>query len=112
MIAFAPTVIAPPADESAVRDYLARVVTLPPDVERLVIELGNDAMGDPAVWVWVIVHDQAAQNSVLLDKIERSLYDALFVRGSNLQPYISFRASSEQRDIESGVYDDEYGDFE
>lgn len=82
MIAFAP-----PLDEAAVRDYLDRTVTLPPEVERILIEVGNDWMGDPAVFFWVIVHDDMAQNFALLTQIQRSVDAAIFQSGLNLQPY-------------------------
>ena len=74
---------------------------LPDWVRELVFETGNDAvLGEPALWIWVEVDDDAAAEDVFHQNT-RSVRDVLepAVRklATDRWPFIRFRSTSEQR---------------
>jgi hypothetical protein len=63
-------------------------------------ELGADSMGDPAVWIWVLVKDEAANRADLTassTEMERRIREALNAAGSTRWPFVRLRTASEQR---------------
>ena len=53
---------------------------LPSWVKEMVFETGSDAVGDPALWIWVEVDDRAIDGSSLIDvfqPVRRELEQAL-----------------------------------
>jgi hypothetical protein len=74
---------------------------LPDWVRELVFETGNDAvLGEPAIWIWVEVDDDAAAEDVFSENT-RSVRDVLQPAVRKLAidrwPFIRFRTTSEQR---------------
>jgi hypothetical protein len=75
------------------------------DVARFIHEFDTDSTGDPGVWVWVILKDEAAEGPGFFEKAERirQFVDlALLRQGVRLRPYIHFRTVSEQRELDRG----------
>jgi hypothetical protein len=73
---------------------------LPSWVKEMVFETGSDAVGDPALWIWVEVDDRAIDGSSLIEvfqPVRRELEHALEKIGTGRWPYIRLRSSSEQR---------------
>ena len=63
-------------------------------------ELGADSTGDPAVWVWVIVKDDATDRpdfTRLSTAVERKIREALNDAKVGRWPFVRFRTASEQR---------------
>ncbi len=73
---------------------------LPKWVRDLRFETGNDAAGDPALWIWVEVDDAAANSDVLTANFEQ-VRERLERAVTNLRvdrwPYIRLRTASEQQ---------------
>ncbi|MBX3183267.1 MAG: hypothetical protein KIT72_04130 [Polyangiaceae bacterium] len=91
--------------ESTVREQLARhrdELPVPAAVVDWVVEVGRDATGDDAVWVWAILQDdlfdQAVQRRLeLRDQIREVVSHA--AAPAEVQVYIRFRSESEQREL-------------
>jgi len=87
------------AELTQVRSALENL-RLPKSVLTWNCELGADSTGDPAVWVWVFVDDQAAHETdfpEMAAEIERKVREALAAAGITRWPYVRFRAAAEQR---------------
>jgi len=67
-------------------------------VRNFRFETSEDANGDPAVWVWVIVNDTAAKKEVFSEIRER-LQKVLRKVAPDRWPYIRFRTVSEQQAV-------------
>jgi hypothetical protein len=77
-----------------------------PEVVRLIWEFDNDATGDPAIRVWVVLKDDVAKRPGLFEKevkIRDQIDLALRRQGLRRWPYIEFRTASEQRGLERSV---------
>jgi hypothetical protein len=74
---------------------------LPDWVRELVFETGNDAtLGEPALWIWVEVADEAAKEGVFSQNTRtvRSIVDPAGRKiAPDRWPFVRFRSSSEQR---------------
>jgi hypothetical protein len=74
---------------------------LPDWVRELVFETGNDAtLGEPAIWIWVEIADEAAKEEVFSQntRLARSIvHEAARKIAPDRWPFIRFRSSSEQR---------------
>jgi hypothetical protein len=74
---------------------------LPEWVRELVFETGNDAtLGEPAIWIWVEIADDAAEDDVFSQntRLARSIVDEAARKiAPDRWPFILFRSSSEQR---------------
>jgi hypothetical protein len=73
---------------------------LPEWVKELVFETGNDAQGEPALWIWVEIDDDAAAEEVFSQNTRsaRNIVDAAARKlAAERWPYIRFRTTSEQR---------------
>lgn len=65
--------------------------------------LDIDSSGDPAVWIWVIVDDEAAKRERFFEHtatVRQSIQSALRRHGVRRWPYIHFRTVSEQKDLD------------
>jgi hypothetical protein len=71
-------------------------------VTDFAIKAGLDSSGDPALWVWVIVKDEAADShfsekaATIREQVVAVLEDARISRW----PYVRFRTESEQNEVE------------
>jgi len=82
-----------------VRDALESV-QFPEFVLSWDFELGEDSTGDPAVWVWVIVRDDAADRpdfTKVSTGVEWKIREAFVAKGLGRWPFVRFRTASEQR---------------
>jgi hypothetical protein len=72
---------------------------LPDWVRELVFDTGSDAQGDPALWIWVEIDDEAAAEDVFAQNT-RSAWNVVEMAARKLAmdrwPYIRFRTTSEQ----------------
>jgi hypothetical protein len=74
-----------------------------PEVVKIVRTFDTDATGDPAIRVWVILKDEAAERPAYFEdavRIRDQIDLALRRHGIRLWPYIHFRTASEQRSLE------------
>ncbi len=72
---------------------------LPDWVHELRFETGDDANGDPAVWIWVELADAAAEKNVFSQhtrEIRTDLVDCVRRLGVERWPYVHFRTVSER----------------
>ena len=82
---------------------LLKQARLPDDVIDFAIKPGPDWEGDPAVYVWVIIKDEAADSSfrekaaAIREQVRNVLEDADIGRW----PYVRFRTESEQNELEA-----------
>ncbi len=75
---------------------------LPSGVHSLMFETGDDWAGDPGVWVWVELEDDAAREEVFSSNVRRireNLDRAVRKADSSHLPYIRFRTVSEMTDL-------------
>jgi hypothetical protein len=87
------------AARKRVTDALSKL-RLPDDVVAIQYELALDSSGDPAVRLWVIVKDEAAQRKSFPEeaaKIQDQIMEVFVRTGVERWPYVSFRTTSEQR---------------
>jgi len=73
---------------------------LPEWVRELRVETGHDASGDPALWVWVEVEDDAMTDEGFTRRIRQVktlLENALRTISPDRWPYVRFRTVSEQQ---------------
>ncbi|MEX2560735.1 MAG: hypothetical protein WD403_12515 [Pirellulales bacterium] len=71
---------------------------LPSSVAELRFETGDDATGQPAIWVWVVFKDEAGQNVASLTNVKhvRELLEtAVRKLGVKHWPYVRFRTASD-----------------
>lgn len=77
---------------------------LPDWVNGLRFETGDDANGDPAIWIWVEVADAAAKADVFsknTKQVREIIEKSLRKLGIQHWPYVRFRTSSEQAESQS-----------
>lgn len=81
-------------DAAEIRKLVSKFAA-PAGYDRFQLEFGEDATGDPAVWVWFIVEDdpmpskeQVALASALAENVRNVLIDS----GHDWWPYVGFRA--------------------
>jgi hypothetical protein len=75
------------------------------DVDRIIHKFDIDSTGDPGVWVWVILRDEATRKATfrqVKEAIRRSIDSALRRYHIPLRAYILFRTTSEQNDLDRG----------
>jgi len=92
----------PTDDETQQIRKALRSISFPKNVVLTwTFEVGADSTGDPAIWIWVIVDDQAAKHEEFFTKtareVEGEIRAALSAAGVARWPYIHFRTGSEQR---------------
>jgi hypothetical protein len=79
---------------------------LPPAIWELRFETDEDSSGDDAVWIWVVLKDDAARKDVFqtnVRSIRRLLTDAVTELGIKQWPYVHFRTDSELKQMNSRV---------
>jgi hypothetical protein len=76
-----------------------RTVRFPPDVvESWDYEFGLDSSGDPAVWIWLVVDDRAADDpafTATTARLQREILQSLQRAGVSRWPYVRFRTISD-----------------
>jgi hypothetical protein len=81
---------------------ILKQASLPDYVTDFAIKVGRDWDGDPSIWVWVIIKDEAADSdfskraAAIRELVPAVLEDAEIPRW----PYIRFRTQSEQNEVE------------
>jgi len=71
---------------------------LPDWVLNLQFETGEDASGDPAIWIWVEMKDSAAEKDVFsshIREVRRIITESVRHLGIEHWPYVRFRTASE-----------------
>lgn len=79
-------------------------VHFPSVVETWDYEFGRDSSGDPAVWIWVLVDDVAADDATFTDntvRLRREIHQAIQRAGLDRWPFVRFRTVSEQRSLQA-----------
>ena len=80
----------------------AIVDSRPAELAELRFFTGADNTGDPSIWIWAILKDEAAAKAVF-GRITRSIRELLTEAAneatSTLWPYVGFRTVSEQAEI-------------
>lgn len=79
-------------------------IHLPDFVQTWDYEFGLDWSGDPAVWIWLVVDDDAANHPSFMTtstRLQREIHRALKATGSERWPYVRFRTFSEQRELQA-----------
>jgi hypothetical protein len=74
-------------------------VSFPGDVVRIRYSTGHDWNGDPAIFLRILLSDNASRGEVLEDvtgRISGKLFDHLQLGDSEYTPYFNFRSKSEQ----------------
>jgi hypothetical protein len=70
-------------------------------------QFGLDHTGDPAIWVWFIVTDEAAEDDRIVDSLpllRTKIYEILAAKGvGDRLAYINFRTLTEQEELLAGV---------
>ncbi len=75
---------------------------VPDFVVRYDCEVGTDSTGDPAVWVWLIVTDEATKDDRVfqsLGPLRNAIMQSLRARGVDSWVYLSVRTVSEQGEL-------------
>lgn len=88
-------------ETNAIRQAL-QDVDFPVNVLTWDFELGADSTDDPAVWVWVVVDDDAPKQRnfhQITSEIAGKIRDAFFARGIHRWPFVHFRTASEQQGL-------------
>jgi hypothetical protein len=81
-----------------------KAVNLPDSVQTWDYEFGRDSSGDPAVWIWIVVDDEAAVDvtfTAATTRLQRDIHRALQRAGLDRWPYVRFRTFSEQRALQA-----------
>lgn len=71
--------------------------SLPRWVEGLRFETGEDWVGDPALWIWVELEDEAARRDFnrKINLVQGQIQEAIRVLDIGIWPFIRFRTVSE-----------------
>jgi hypothetical protein len=80
-------------EEKIVRRILEKW-TLPSNVHGFDVDFGEDSAGDPAVWIWLMVDDEAQpsdQSIARLAHFVREVRSDLLRAGLRYWPYVRFR---------------------
>lgn len=76
---------------------LREIAELPPEVRTWTIETGPDWSGADAVWVWVVLDDEAFDRGIT-PQLRELIREAVWREGGEHPPwvYVRFRGASEQ----------------
>jgi hypothetical protein len=72
------------------------------DVSDIRFQIEEDSTGEPALWVWVILEDEATKGNRFFEitrQIRSDLTRMLRAYGVELRPFIHFRSRSEQDEV-------------
>lgn len=88
--------------------HLNALAPLPPGVAKLRYTVENDWSGDPAIFFWITLTDDAARQEVL-SQTSRRIMDFITQRLDpvgqwGLIPYFNFRSQSEQAKLREEVF--------
>jgi hypothetical protein len=88
--------------------HLDALTPFPPGVVNLRYTLENDWSGDPAIFFWITLSDEAARRAVL-SQTSRRIMDFITQRLDpvgqwGLVPYFNFRSQSEQAHLKEEVF--------
>lgn len=93
-------------DELRLLREAMKKVDFPDSVETWDYEFGRDSSAEPAVWIWLIVDDAAAEDTTLADvtiRLRREIHRAVQSVGLERWPYVRVRTVSEQGSIGVGA---------
>jgi hypothetical protein len=79
-------------------------VHFPDVVQTWYHEFGRDSSDEPAVWIWVVVDDAAADDAgftTATTRLQREIHRSLQRAGLDRWPYVRFRTFSEQRSLQA-----------
>lgn len=79
---------------------------LPEWVREFRMESGPDSTGDPGVWIWVVLDDEATDRSRFAENnrtVRKLIFDAAEEASIDRWPYIRFRSVSEQQTFDPVV---------
>ncbi len=89
-------------------EHLNALAPFPPGVVNLRYTIDNDWSGDPAVFFWITLSDEAAHPTVLPQttrQIRNFITQQLDPAGQwDLIPYFNFRSQSEQAKLKEEVF--------
>jgi hypothetical protein len=91
-----------PGDESQRLQEVMESLALPEWVLTWEFEFRFDFSGDPAVWIWIIVDDQAAAREDFMQQsreVREKLRTSLWAAGIQHWPLIHFRTAGDQRSL-------------
>lgn len=94
----------PTSDETRRLREAMQEVTFPDQVLTWEFEFGRDSSNDPAVWIWLVVEDAAADDpafAAATARLPRRIRDALQKAGLDRWPYVRFRTASEQKALQA-----------
>ena len=91
-----------------VTEYFKALTPLPPGVVRLTYTLDDDWSGDPGIFFWITLSDDAARKEIL-PQTSRRVVDFITQRLDpmthwGLIPYFNFRSQSEQMKLKEEVF--------
>jgi hypothetical protein len=92
-----------PDEVGRLREAMKRV-PFPAGVLTWEFEFGQDSSGDPAVWIWVVVEDAAADDphfAAVSTRLQRTIHEELQRAALDRWPYLRFRTESEQRALQA-----------
>lgn len=81
-----------------------KAVEFPDFVQTWDYEFGRDSSGQPAVWIWLVVDDAAADDpafTAATTRLRREIHRSLQREGLDRWPYLRFRTFSEQRELQA-----------
>jgi len=78
------------------------------DVVRIRFNLGEDWTGDPAVYIRVVLTDEASKEERLREvaqRVRKRVRDEIKVEEIGLHPYFFFRSQSETKEYKDATWD-------
>jgi hypothetical protein len=96
------------AQPTELAKHLSALAPFPPGVVNFRHTVENDWSGDPAIFFWITLSDEAARRPVL-SKTSRNIMDFITQRLDpigqwGLIPYFNFRSQSEQANLKEEVF--------
>jgi hypothetical protein len=96
------------AQPTELNEHLDALSPLPPDVVKLRYTFDYDWSGDPAIFFWITLSDDAARKEIL-SRTSRHVMDFITQRLEpmaqwGLIPYFNFRSQSEQAKLQEEVF--------
>ncbi len=80
---------------ATIEQELTNLTNLPAPVRRWIIEIGDDATNEMAVWVWAVLDDASITRDVTI-RLRNLIFDTVSHVFPNAKwVYVRFRASSE-----------------
>lgn len=73
-----------------------------PKVVRFVVEDGNDWMGQPALFIWVLLDSGSTREDLAIENlraIDRTIFDELHTEDEPRWPFVRFRTEAEHAEL-------------